>query len=156
NSPNRSSWTTRVTVVGRPVPPEGEQDEAQFQTADPDYLQVTHARLIRGRFFSATDDPHHPMVAVVNEEFARRHFPNEDPIGKSINVFGVPREVVGLLADIRYGGPGSPAAPAMYFSLAQAPFSDVTLIVKTAGDPRTLLPAMRQAVFSTDPNVAPY
>jgi putative ABC transport system permease protein len=155
-SPAREMWTTRVHVEGRPVPPEGEKKEAQYRTADPDYLKVTGGRLTRGRFFDKVDDERHPMVAVVNEAFLREHFPNEDPMGRRIVVFGTPREVVGIIGDIRYSGPGVPAPPTMYFPLQQQPFPDCTLMARTAGDPAAVAPALRQAVLSADANVAPF
>jgi putative ABC transport system permease protein len=154
--PDRLTWTTRTTVDGRPIPPEGEQDEAQFRTADPDYLAVTGTRLRSGRFFTADDDERHPLVAVVNEAFVRRYFPGEDPLGKRIRVYTTLRTVVGVIDDIRYGGPGLPVQPTMYMSLRQFPFPDVTLIVRTKGDPAAAAGALRQAVFSADPNVAPF
>ncbi len=154
--PAQESWTTRVTVVGRPVPPEGEQKEAQLRTADPDYLKATGASLRRGRFFEASDDERHSMVAVVNEAFVREHFPGEDPLGRRINVFGIPREVVGIIGDMRYAGPGTPPSPAMYFPLRQVPFPDLTVIVRSQGDPAALFGGLRQAVFAADSNVAPF
>jgi predicted permease len=155
-SPARANWTTSVTVDGRPTPPEGEQQEAQFRTADPDYLQATGARLLQGRFFSEPDDERHPLVAVVNEAFVRRHFPGEDPLGRRILLFGGPREIVGVIGDLRYGGPSSQPEPAMYFPLRQTPFPDLTLIVRSSGDPAALASGLRQAVFAADPNVAPF
>ena len=154
-SPARASWTTRVTIAGRPVVP-GEQEEAEFRTADPDYLRAAGTRLSRGRFFTETDDERHPLVSVVNEAFGRRHFPGEDPLGRRIVVYGDPREIVGVIADLRYRGPSFEPTPAMYFPLRQAPFPDLTLIVRTAGDPSLLSAGLRRAVLAADPNVAPF
>jgi putative ABC transport system permease protein len=155
-SPARKIWTTRTYVEGRPVPPDGEQKEAQYRTADPGYLKVTGARLVRGRFFDKANDERHPMVAVLNEAFVREHFPGEDPIGRRIVVFGTPREVVGIVYDIRYSGPGSPASPTMYFPVRQQPWPDCTLMVRTSGDPAALAPALRRAVAAADAAVAPF
>ncbi len=63
NSPAHGAWTTRVTVDGRPKLPDGEQKEAQFRIADPDYLKTTRIRLLRGRFFERSDDEKHPLVS---------------------------------------------------------------------------------------------
>lgn len=154
--PDRRSWTTGVTVDGRPIPPPREQEEAQFRTADPDYLAVIKGRLRSGRFFTADDDERHPLVAVVNEAFVRRYFPGEDPLGNRIRVYNTLRTIVGVIGDIRYGGPGLPIQPTMYMSIRQFPFPDTTLIVRTKGDPAAAANALRQAVFSADPNVAPF
>lgn len=155
-NPARETWTTRTYVQGRPVPPEGEQKEAQYETADPDYLTVTGAHLLRGRFFNKRDDARHPMVAVVNEAFIRQYFPGEDPIGHSIVVLGTLREIVGVVGDIRYAGPAGPASPTMYFPLRQQPWPDCTLMVRTAGDPAHLASALIHAVSAADPAVAPF
>ena len=154
--PERTSWTTRVTVEGRPVPPEGEQDEAQFRTSDTDYLRATGAALRSGRFFGQTDDERHPLVSVVNEAFVRRHFPSENPIGRRIKVFGSSREIVGVIGDIRYGSPDAEPSPSMYFPIVQSPFPDATLIVRTSGDPSLVAPGLRGAVLAADPAVAPF
>ena len=155
-SPAVQMFTTRVFVEGRPVPPEGEMKEAQYRTADPDYLRVIRARLLRGRFFEPTDDERHPMVAVLNEAFLREHFTDEDPIGRRIVVFGTPREIVGIVGDVRYSGPSTPAPPTMYFPGQQQPWPDCTLLVRTSQDPATVVPALRRAVLDADSNVAPF
>jgi predicted permease len=154
--PAQEMWTTRVHVDGRPVPPEGEMREAQFRTADIDYLRVSRARLARGRFFEKQDDEKHPLVGIVNEAFVREHFPGEDPIGRRILVFGGPREVVGVIGDIRYLGPGVASPSTMYFPLRQTPFPDGALIVRAKGDATAVATALRRAVLDTDPNVAPF
>lgn len=155
-SPATENWTTRVYVEGRPVPPEGEQKEAQYRTADQDYLHVTGARLVRGRFFDKTDDERHAMVAVLNEAFLREHFPGEDPIGKRIVIFGITREVIGVVGDMRYAGPSTPPAPTMYFPTRQQPWPEATLLVRTSGDPAGLVPGLRRAVHAADAAVAPF
>ena len=155
-SPAREIWTTRAYVEGRPIPPEGEQKEAQYRTADPDYLNVAGARLVRGRFFSNTDDGRHPMVAVLNEAFLREYFPGQDAIGRRIVVFGTPREVVGVVGDMRYSGPGAPVPATMYFPVNQQPWPDCTLMVRTSEDPTALAPALRRAVLAIDGGVAPF
>lgn len=155
-NPARSTWTTRVMVEGRPPIPEGEQQEAQFRTADPDYLRVSGAALRRGRFFEETDDAGHPLVSVVNEAFVRRHFPGEDPLGRGIRVFGDSREIVGVIADVRYEGPRFESEPSMYFPFKQAPFPYLTLVVRSSGDPAALHDQLRQAALEAEPNAAPF
>jgi putative ABC transport system permease protein len=158
-SPTRPSWTTRVTIVGRPVPPEGEQDEAQLRTADPQYLRATRIPLLLGRFFNDSDDDAHPLVAVVNQSFLNRHFPGDPPaslLTRRFTIFGIPREIVGILPDVHYGGPGSDVQPTMYVPVRQMPFPNITLIARAHTDPATLAQGLRQAIFAADPNVAPY
>ena len=157
--PARSSWTTRVTIVGRPVPPEGEQDEAQLRTADPQYLRACRIPLLLGRFFVESDDESHPLVAVVNQAFLNRHFPGEPPVtilARRFTIFGIPREIVGVIPDVHYSGPGGPTQPTMYVPIRQMPFPNITLIARAHTDPATLAQGLRQAIFTADPNVAPY
>jgi putative ABC transport system permease protein len=155
-NPARSTWTTRVAVEGRPEVPDGEQDEAQFRTADPDYLGVARAALLRGRFFQENDDAQHPLVSVVNEAFVRRHFPGEDPVGEKIRVYGSARQIVGIVSDLRYDGPREEAQPTMYFPFQQAPFPYLTLVVRTTGDPVALHERLRQTALEAEPGAAPY
>jgi predicted permease len=154
-----TSWTTRVTIVGRPVPPEGEQDEAQFRTADPQYLRATRIPLLLGRFFAESDDESHPLVAVVNQAFLNRHFPGELPasvLTRRFTIYGIPREIVGVVPDVRYGGPGSSPQPTMYVPIRQMPLPGITLIARAHTDPAALAQGLRQAIFTADPNVAPF
>jgi putative ABC transport system permease protein len=93
---------------------------------------------------------------VINEAFARLHFPNEDPIGRRIQRAswwkGMPAsfEIVGIIADERFNGPRSAADPATYFSLAQFTFNDNWLLVRTKNDPAAFVPTLRQIVWSMD------
>ena len=84
--PADSGWTTGVTVEGRPAPPAGQQDEASYRPVSPGYFRTLGVPLLRGREFGRFDGPGAPPVAVVNEAFAARHFPGEDPVGRRIIV----------------------------------------------------------------------
>lgn len=154
--PDRANWTTRVSVVGRPVPPEEQQEEAQVRTGDPDYLEAIGARLVQGRFFNATDTEKSAPIAVVNEAFTRRYFPTENPVGRSISALFGPRQIVGVIGDIRYGSPADASLPTMYFPTRQFALPDQTLIVRTRGDAASLVPVLRQAVKNLDSEIAPY
>ncbi|MBL8228960.1 MAG: ABC transporter permease [Bryobacterales bacterium] len=154
--PMRELWTTRVAIEGRPMPKDGSQKEAQYRAADEDYLRVTGAVLKQGRFFRTTDDSRHPMVAVVNESFAREYFAGQSAIGSRIVVFETPREIVGIMGDIRYSGPGSPSPSTMYFPMRQQPWPDCTLIARATGDAALLSRSLQQAVRSADASVAPF
>ena len=96
------------------------------------------------------------MVAVVNEAFVNDYFSGGDAIGQRIVVFGTPREVVGIMRNIRYSGPSTPAPATMYFPLRQQPWPDCTLLVRASGDSAHLAPALRGAVRAADPSVAPF
>jgi putative ABC transport system permease protein len=152
--PADPGWTTRVTVTGRPEPPEGEQDEASYRPVSAGYFEALRIPVKRGREFSHFDGSSAPLTAVVNEAFAARHFPGEDPVGARINVFGAPREIVGLVGNERFRGLEAGPAPAMYLPLAQNPQPWLTLILRTAGEPLDQAPTLREVVRAIDPTLA--
>jgi len=85
-------------------------------------------------------------VIIVNEAFARKFFPNEDPIGKRIKpgistdeTKPVMREIVGVVADVRNRNLSSELRPGYFVPLAQLPFNQMTMVVKTSNDPRALI-----------------
>jgi predicted permease len=153
HNPLEGGWTTRVTVAGRPAPPPGEQDEAEFSPVGEGFFAALRIPLLRGRAFERRDDAKHPLVAIVNQAFARRHFPGEDPIGRAINIYGYPRQIVGLAADIRTAGLAGAPAPVMYLPLRQNPVtSRVNLIVRSVSAPPVA--AVRRLVWSVDRDLA--
>ncbi len=154
NGPSQAGWTTRVTVVGRPEPPAGEQEEAGYRPVSAGYFRTLGVPLKRGRHLTERDDARAPGVAIVNESFARRHFGDEEPVGRQIRIFGRPYEVVGVVGDVRYRGLDAEAPPAMYPSLAQNPWPGFEVVVRTAGDPLSLATSLRQAIWSIDPQLA--
>lgn len=156
NGPTQAGWTTRVTIEGRPAPPPGEQDEARFRPVGPGYFHTIGARVVRGREFDAHDRAGAPLVAMINESFARRYFPGEDPIGRRIFFFEHAWEIVGVASDVKFLGPGAEVPPAMYTCTTQNPSSQVTLLVRTETDPIALIPSIRRAISSVDPDLASF
>jgi putative ABC transport system permease protein len=151
--PADSGWTTGVTVEGRPAPPPGQQDEASYRPVSPGYFRTLGVPLLRGREFGRSDGPGAPAVAVVNEAFAARHFPGEDPIGRRIVVARLSREIVGLAGDERFEGIDAGPAPAMYLPIDQNPQPSVTVAIRTAGDPLSVAATLRAALRATDPTL---
>jgi putative ABC transport system permease protein len=111
----------------------------------PGYFRTVGVRLLRGRDITARDRGDAPGVVVINEAFAKLHFPNEDPIGRRL-VRGawwpnMPStfEIIGVIRDERFLGLATDADPATYFPHAQMPFGDMNLIVEAHGDPAPLI-----------------
>ena len=154
--PLSPGWTSSFTIAGRQPPPAGQEPEASIRPVMPGYFRAVGARLVRGREIQASDGTGAPGVVVINEAFARLHFPNEDPIGRRIERAswwrGMPSsfEIVGVVADERFQGPRAPADPATYFSLAQFTFNDNWLLVRTKGDAKAFVPTLRQMVWAMD------
>jgi putative ABC transport system permease protein len=120
-----------------------------------DYFRAMGIPLLRGRDFTDQDHLNAPRVAVINEALARRFFPDEDPIGKQIAIGGGgPRQIVGIAGSVRHDKLRRLPEVAVYVPYRQSPTIGVTLIARTARDPAALIPAMRAAVHSVDPELA--
>lgn len=148
---------TDITIEGRPLPQLGNFPHPDIHTISPDYASTLGIPLLRGRTFTETDNLSAPKVALVNALFARRFFPNDDPIGKRF-MFGRPSAdhppkwytIVGVLADTRLYGLANPARLEVYDSFLQDPTSEMNLIVKSKADPAALTSEIRAAVQSVD------
>src|SRR6185295_2015967 len=134
--------------------PPGEQDEASYRPVSPGYFRTLGVPILHGREFGRFDGPGAPLVAVVNEAFAARHFPGEDPVGRRIIVARASREIVGLAGDERFEGIEAGPAPAMYLPIDQNPQPSVTVAIRTAGGPLSAVPLLRAALHATDPTLA--
>jgi putative ABC transport system permease protein len=117
--------------------------------------------IINGREFQPTDTANNPRVAVINAEFARRHWPGKDPVGRRIQIFPetqVWREVVGVVADVRFIGLDVIPEPAVYVPYAQNPFVAAAqrgyLVVRTNDDVTTMHGALRKEIRALDPSQA--
>ena len=154
--PLAPGWTSSFTIDGREPPPSGQEPESSIRPVMPGYFRAVGAKLLRGREIQESDGVGKPGVVVINEAFARLHFPNEDPIGRRILRGswwkGMPAsyEIVGVVADERFNGPRAPADPATYFSLAQFTFNDNWLLVRTKTDAKAFVPTLRRIVWSMD------
>jgi len=146
---------------GQPKPEhESEMTMSIFYMAQPGYLGAMGIPLLRGRFFTAEDDAHSSPVVVIDEDFAREYFPNQDPIGKRIHVglFDVAPEIVGIVGHVKQWGLDQDG-DAKHPILAQAylPFMQIPdrfwigppssrVILRTKGSPAALVPAIREAL----------
>jgi len=157
---------------GHPLPGSlAEVPTVLFKLASPGYFRALGCRLRAGRLFTAQDTPSSPPVAIVNETFARRWFAGEDPIGKRLvmdapqNLLPPPepdalaaprRTIVGVIADVKNTKMNLPTQPEVYAPLtqnvAEGWVNAMTLVVRTAGEPSGLLPAVRAQVRALDPD----
>src|SRR5262249_54567043 len=125
----------------------------------PGYFKTLSIPLLQGRVFSDhDDDPKAPRVAVINQSFARKFFPGEDPIGRYVipefqrpGEANVPREIVGIVGDTRMASLIEPYRPGFYLPYSQDPNHQRPLVVmKVAGDPYSYENAVRKIVASVD------
>jgi putative ABC transport system permease protein len=140
-------------IEGRPAIAPSDLPSTNYYAVTPDYFRAMGIRLIRGRTFTPQDDAKAPRVAVINETMARQQFPNEDPIGKRINITNGPdtwRQIVGIVGDIKQYGVDKATSAQAYEPFAQVPFSSLNVVIRTNGSPAALLGALRPAVYAVD------
>jgi len=151
--PIQGDFLLGFSIQGRPPAPLGEDKSTNYYAVTPDYFKAMGIPLIRGRLFTEQDNKNTPRVALINETMARTYFADEDPIGKGINVTNGPerfREIIGIVGDVKQYGLSQPTTLQTYEPYLQAPFSGVTLVVRTEGYPAALSEAIRRQVLDLD------
>lgn len=139
----------KFSIVGRAIVA-GEEPSAHVTSLTPGAFSTLRMNLRRGRLFTSRDDSANVAVAVISEAMARRFWPNEDPIGKQIALGfysrPVPREIVGVVGDIRQSALDAPAEATVYLPYAQAPSGGINVMVRTTGEPRLFTRELKAAV----------
>ena len=141
-------------VVGAPPPPPNINQEIALASVTPDYFATIAAPLRRGRAFTAQDTDKSPPVAIINEAAVSRWFKHADPLGALVELSGVRREIVGIVADVRQRSPTQPVAPQLFTPYAQRTARTVRIVLRSAADPIALAPAIRAEINKLDPNLA--
>jgi putative ABC transport system permease protein len=147
------SSSSGFSIEGRPEPI---QQPLTFDSITPDFFRVLQVPLLRGRVFSDRDRADTEPVAIINDTTATTHWPNEDPLGKRFK-FGEPGDdapwmtVVGIVADTRRAGVDRPVRTESYQPFTQDSRS-MTVLIRTAGEPAAIAPALRAAVRELDPD----
>ena len=146
-------------IEGRPVAKK-DQPSADFFNVDPGYFKTLGIPLIKGRDFDSRDQQKSPQVVIVTETFVQLHFPGEDVIGKKIKP-GIStvgeatpwREIVGVVADVRNRALNTEPRAVYYVPQTQVPFNQMIMVVKTSGDPHSLISAVTKEVAALDPDL---
>lgn len=135
----------------------GDQEGSLIRTnsVTSDYFETVGIPLARGRSFRLDDKVGSPPVAIINQTLADQFWPGEDPVGLRFRLDQeeVPVEIVGVAADSKYISPGEEYQPYVYLPLDQRYFPRFNLYVRTSGDPRSLMGALRQEIKALDPNL---
>jgi putative ABC transport system permease protein len=146
---------TPVAIGGRPLPPLGERPQANRHLISSRYFATLGIPMLAGRDFDERDSALVPHVVIVNETFARRHFPGENPIGRSLvtGMAQLPSQIVGVVADVHGTSLSAPPEADYFLPLLQRPEAFTNILVRTNLSPAAMLPVVREAVRSVDPDL---
>jgi putative ABC transport system permease protein len=145
---------TPLLPEGHPDVPLAQRPFIDIEAVSPQWFQTMRVPLLGGREFSDADNALAPKVIIVNETFARRFWPNQNPIGKHVVVGRGPdpSEVVGMAADVRNNGLAQDTQAQLYLPFQQLPWGNMNLLVRTAVEPSSLISAVRAQISSVDPD----
>jgi putative ABC transport system permease protein len=149
------SWSGQFQAEG--WPPDRVGVEILHRRADRGYFEALRIPLVRGRLLEATDRADAPFAVVVNEAFARQHFPGEEPIGqriaytRAVNSETTWYEIVGIVGDQRQERLARPARPEVFESRYQDWGRSDWVVVRGSGEPLELLPVVREVLEELDP-----
>jgi predicted permease len=169
--PPNDGWTQMLGIPGHPVTRMQDIPSAQFGVADSHFLRTLRIPLIHGRDFAESDGVATPPVALISEGFKRRYFPTEDPTGRQIHIGPPPFlqiapganitdsadvTIIGVMGDFKNAGLALPPEPQITVLYSQHPlvnygFKDV--VIRTAAEPRLLLPEIRRQLHELDPDM---
>jgi putative ABC transport system permease protein len=157
NHPLDPGFTNSFLIVGRENEArEPGWPELAVRRVTPGYFSTVGVPLVRGRLLSEGDGTRSAPVVLINEASARRFFGERDPVGAQLRLYGMPRTIVGVVANERTRGGGAAAPLATYLPLAQAPSVDGAgvLLVKTSGHPAAAAAPVRDVIHERDPALA--
>jgi putative ABC transport system permease protein len=143
-----------INFEGRPPLPPGQGVSAIYYLVSPEYFKTMGVPVMKGRAFTDQDRDGTTRVAVINDVFARMHYPNEDPIGQRIRMgrnSNIVREIVGVVGTVKHYGLKDTEQAQMYEPFRQMPAQAMTFVVQTAVDPASLTAAARHEIQAVDP-----
>jgi putative ABC transport system permease protein len=155
--PLQGGNTTRFNVEGDPIPPPGQETEANIRTVNETYFQTLGIPITAGRAFDARDNANAPNVVMINQTAADRIFAGRDPIGRRLVYAGVqapPIQIVGVVGDVKIGGLDDAIRPVLYYPFRQNNALGTNLVVRTSGDPNALAGPIRDAMHGLESDVA--
>ncbi|HYR90626.1 MAG TPA: ABC transporter permease [Terriglobia bacterium] len=166
--PLQGAFGMDFLIEGRPAPPAGNAgtpgQNAGYLSVTSNYFATLKIPILRGRDFDERDTAANTAVVIINQSMAKRFWPNEDPIGRHITFDFLPddrpREIVAIVGDTRLNRTQREPGPIMYVPHGQemrwrgpslGERSGMFFVLRTVGDPMSLLPAVRKAVAEVDP-----
>ena len=162
-APLSGSASSTLFIEGQPLPAVGQAPLITRHYVAPDHFKTLGIPLLRGRAFAITDTATSPRVAVISDSARRRFWPNENPIGRRVwfgggSAFDSPErtvEIVGVVGDVLYQPFDRPANLASFYTaFTQFTYAARMVFLRTHVDPMAVLPEVRRAVASVDPELA--
>jgi putative ABC transport system permease protein len=146
---------TLVEIEGRPKLPPGQGLTTGVCVTDANYFRTIQIPLKRGRLFTEQEANEMRHVVVINDAFARKYFPNEDPLGKRVTIHmkneNVPSQIIGVVGDSKHMGLDSEIEPMSYWPHPELAYSYMTFVIRTQGDAASIAPAARNVIQTLDP-----
>jgi predicted permease len=144
-----------IAVVGRPVPPMADRPNANRHLVSPKYFATLGIPVRAGRDFDERDSARVPHVVIINQAFAARFFPGEDPIGRTLitGMGELPSRIVGVVADVRSSGLNTPPEADYFLPALQRPETFTNIVVRTELSPTAMASIVRDALRSVDPEL---
>ena len=150
---------TGVHILGQPETPVADWPAADVRVVGPDYFRTMGIPLHAGRDFSAAESTAMRHVVIINQAFADRYLQNTNPLGRKTVIYmksleestSQPSEIIGEVGDVRQKGLNAAPEPTVYWPYPELVLSSMTILVRTAIDPLTLVSAVRDVVHQMDP-----
>jgi putative ABC transport system permease protein len=147
---------TSMVILGQPAPPTGQEPVTDVRVLSHDYLKAMGIPLVRGRLFNESDPSDAKGRVIINETFARRHWPDEDPIGKRIHINwdDTDDEVIGVVGDVKHAGLDATTRAMTYWPYRRNPYNSMAIAIRTTGEPTAVVSAVATLVRQMDPALA--
>jgi putative ABC transport system permease protein len=155
--PLNAGNTTRFVVEGDPIPPPGQEIEANIRTVNDTYFQTLGIPLLAGRMFDQRDTADKPGVVIIGKSVADKVFAGRDPIGRQINYSSYPGQgdlIVGVVGDVKITGLDEAIKPVLYYPFRQSSSTFGMLVVRTNADPNAMVSSVRTEIRNLEPDVA--
>ncbi|HEV2828458.1 MAG TPA: ABC transporter permease [Pyrinomonadaceae bacterium] len=155
--PLQGGNTTRFNIEGDPIPPPGQEIEANSRVVNESYFQTLGVPLIAGRMFDERDKADAPGVVIIGKSGADKIFAGRNPVGRRIAYTAgqsTPDLIVGVVGDVKIGGLDDAIRPVVYYPYRQNPTLATNLVVRTNADPAALAGAIRSEIRTLEPDVA--
>jgi putative ABC transport system permease protein len=152
-------FTSSFSIKGAPPAPEGEERSVQMRVVGLDYFGTMRIPVIKGRSFERSDRRESQHVLLLSQQGARNFFPHGDAIGQEMTLHAragsdkIGGQIVGIVGDVHYSGLDIKSQPDVYALLEQAAVSEMSVVVRTSGDPAVLASAVHGQVHAVDQNL---